>query len=130
MKCLQVGRAHPRAACGVALVAKDAQPRSHALTPTFSTLFCLPGEGALAFAVSLSSLTHCVRRAPQNIVARVEHKPWRRVLLFCDNAGADVMGMLLLARALVRVGDDDCVAVLVANSTPGTLPLQASRRVS
>jgi len=43
------------------------------------------------------------------------------MLLFCDNAGADVMGMLLLARALVRVGGDDCVAVLVANSTPGTI---------
>jgi len=53
-----------------------------------------------------------------NILARVEQRPWKRMLLFCDNAGADVMGMLLLARALVRVGGDDCVAVLVANSTP------------
>jgi hypothetical protein len=75
-----------------------------------------------AYHVSLphGSDTGEVDEKIQNILARVEQRPWKRVLLFCDNAGADVMGMLLLARALVRVGGDDCVAVLVANSTPGT----------
>ena len=42
--------------------------------------------------------------------------PWKRVLIFCDNAGADTMGMVLLARYLASVNDVTRVA-LVANET-------------
>jgi hypothetical protein len=40
-------------------------------------------------------------------LARATRSPaggWRRVIIFCDNAGADAMGMVLLARALAAVG--------------------------
>ena len=43
-------------------------------------------------------------------------KPWKRVLIFCDNAGADTMGMVLLARYLASINDVTQVA-LVANET-------------
>lgn len=42
--------------------------------------------------------------------------PWKRVLIFCDNAGADTMGMVLLARHLTSMSSDTVVA-LAANST-------------
>ena len=42
--------------------------------------------------------------------------PWKRVLIFCDNAGADTMGMVLLARYLASLNADTHVA-LVANTT-------------
>ena len=41
---------------------------------------------------------------------------WRRVVVFCDNAGADVMGMVVLARALAAVGGEDTKVALVANT--------------
>ena len=53
------------------------------------------------------------------VAARVLKKttaPWRRVVVFCDNAGADVMGMALLARTLVQLsGDGQCKVALAAN---------------
>ena len=52
------------------------------------------------------------------VAARVlrKKKPWRRVVVFCDNAGADVMGMALLARTLVQLsGDGQCKVALAAN---------------
>ncbi|KAK3257214.1 hypothetical protein CYMTET_33692 [Cymbomonas tetramitiformis] len=49
---------------------------------------------------------------------RISTQPWKRVLLFCDNAGADMMGMLLLARQLVHLCGEDTKVMLVANSTP------------
>ena len=42
--------------------------------------------------------------------------PWTRVLIFCDNAGADTMGMVLLARHLASTNPHTEVA-LVANSS-------------
>ena len=41
---------------------------------------------------------------------------WRRVVVFCDNAGADVMGMVVLARALAAIGGEDTKVALVANT--------------
>jgi type II pantothenate kinase len=52
------------------------------------------------------------------VSARIKNKkkPWRRVVIFCDNAGADVMGMCLLARTLVQLsGDGQCKVALAAN---------------
>ena len=52
------------------------------------------------------------------VAARIKNKkkPWRRVVIFCDNAGADVMGMCLLARTLVQLsGDGQCKVALAAN---------------
>ena len=43
--------------------------------------------------------------------------PWRRVVIFCDNAGADVMGMTLLARSLAGLGGAGTKIALVANDT-------------
>ena len=45
-----------------------------------------------------------------------EHPGWRRVVIFCDNAGADVMGMVVLARALAAIGGEDTKVALVANT--------------
>jgi len=52
----------------------------------------------------------------EQIDARLHDAPWKRVLIFCDNAGADTMGMVLLARYLSSNSADTSVA-LVANST-------------
>lgn len=52
----------------------------------------------------------------EQIDARLRDAPWKRVLIFCDNAGADTMGMVLLARYLSLNSPDTSVA-LVANST-------------
>ena len=41
---------------------------------------------------------------------------WHRVVIFCDNAGADVMGMVLLAKALAAVGGSGTEIALVANT--------------
>ena len=49
------------------------------------------------------------------VAARARTKPWRRAILFCDNAGADVMGMALLARTLVELGGGDTKVALAAN---------------
>ena len=43
-------------------------------------------------------------------------EPWKRVLIFCDNAGADTMGMVLLARYFASVNPNTVVA-LAANSS-------------
>ena len=47
---------------------------------------------------------------------KTENPGWRRIVVFCDNAGADVMGMVMLARALAAVGGDDTKVALVANT--------------
>jgi len=50
------------------------------------------------------------------VAERARKKPWRRVVVFCDNAGADVMGMALLARTLVELGGlRDTKVALAAN---------------
>ena len=50
------------------------------------------------------------------VASRARKKPWRRVVVFCDNAGADVMGMALLARTLVELGGlRDTKVALAAN---------------
>jgi len=47
--------------------------------------------------------------------ARAVSRPWRRVVLFCDNAGADVMGMALLARTLAGLGGEGTKVALASN---------------
>ena len=47
--------------------------------------------------------------------ARAKTKPWRRAVVFCDNAGADVMGAALLARTLVELGGGHTKVALAAN---------------
>lgn len=42
----------------------------------------------------------------------------RRAIIFCDNAGADTMGMVLFARTLLGLMDDGAVVALAANSEP------------
>lgn len=42
---------------------------------------------------------------------------WRRVIIFCDNAGADAMGMVLLAKALAGVGGKGTKVALACNTT-------------
>ena len=59
----------------------------------------------------------CIRdRKTAQLDERARKKPWRRVVVFCDNAGADVMGMALLARTLVELGGlRDTKVALAAN---------------
>ena len=53
------------------------------------------------------------------IVARADAGGWRRVIIFCDNAGADTMGMVLLAKALAALGGKGTKIALAANTTAG-----------
>ena len=48
---------------------------------------------------------------------RATTRPWRRVVIFCDNAGADVMGMTLLARTLAGLGGSGTKVVLASNES-------------
>ena len=48
---------------------------------------------------------------------RATTRPWRRVVIFCDNAGADVMGMILLARTLAGLGGSGTKVVLASNES-------------
>jgi type II pantothenate kinase len=48
---------------------------------------------------------------------RAEINPWKSVLVFCDNAGADTMGATLLARHLASLRGADVAVALVANDT-------------
>jgi len=45
-------------------------------------------------------------------------RPIRRAVVFCDNAGADTMGMVLLARTILQMMGDDAMVALTANSSP------------
>ena len=51
------------------------------------------------------------------LIARATTTPWRRAIIFCDNAGADAMGMVLLARALAGLGGAGTKVALAANDT-------------
>jgi type II pantothenate kinase len=58
------------------------------------------------------------------LVGRGATPPYKRALLFVDNAGADVvLGMLPFARELLRAG---CEVVLVANSLPAINDITAA----
>ena len=49
------------------------------------------------------------------VSTRITSNPWKRVVIFCDNAGADVMGMTLLARTLAGLGGKGTKVVLASN---------------
>ena len=64
------------------------------------------------------SLSRVVERCTREKDVEKKIAPgWRRVLIFCDNAGADVMGMTMLAKALAAVGGKGTKVALVANDT-------------
>jgi type II pantothenate kinase len=87
------------------------------------------GEGGLDFQSvreQLSPRSEWLADDLDRIVSRILQKPpLKKVMLFCDNAGVDVvLGMVPLARELLRIGTGE--VILVANTVPSVNDITAA----
>jgi hypothetical protein len=73
---------------------------------------------------SSSACTHHQQQQQQQAGVQPQQPPFRRVMVFVDNAGADiVLGMLPFVREMLRLG---CEVVMVANSLPAINDITAA----
>lgn len=87
------------------------------------------GEGGLDFQNTVDQMSprsEWLADDLDQVVSRIlQGKPLKKVLLFCDNAGVDVvLGMVPLARELLRAGVGE--VVLVANTVPSVNDITAA----
>jgi hypothetical protein len=75
-------------------------------------------------ATNSSSSAFSHQQQQQQAGVQPQQPPFRRVMVFVDNAGADiVLGMLPFVREMLRLG---CEAVMVANSLPAINDITAA----
>jgi hypothetical protein len=73
---------------------------------------------------SSSAFAHQQQQQQQHAGVQPQQPPFRRVMVFVDNAGADiVLGMLPFVREMLRLG---CEVVMVANSLPAINDITAA----
>lgn len=92
-------------------------PKTEAVPPDAASLAEVFERSRARVARSAAATGRWRYDSLDELIARATTTPWRRAVIFCDNAGADAMGMVLLARALAGLGGAGTKVALAANDT-------------